>query len=337
MRWFIVMVVIGGVLVTSAKAQPGDKPPAAPKEDLIPDPNWEPNPGDRATVTKDDAPAAHNYLGYQRYLVSLKANDQDGLNKMGGVVVKLPKGTAVHILRNFRPEEVRQGGRTMSTEAYLQTLLSAGLEPAPDYSDLPVEVRVLEGPAKGSVRLIPESFLVSMIQRPYPKGYFQVTEPGAGSRRFHEFPALPRGEKGSTPELRVANLYQRGTRAERSGDVGGAIVCYLAIILDFPKAPEAKTASARMDAMGVSRLANGDYIYDPFSREAKRKGLKGVVSPVDPSKRAESLLGIAKNLEKLKKTDAALKAYQDIATKYPDTAAAREAGERAKAMGAKGK
>lgn len=52
----------------------------------------------------------------------------------------------------------------------------------------------------------------------------------------------------------------------------------------------------------------------------------------DPAKRAATLLGMAKSLEKLKKTPAALKAYQEIVSDYPATPAAKEAAERAELL-----
>lgn len=52
----------------------------------------------------------------------------------------------------------------------------------------------------------------------------------------------------------------------------------------------------------------------------------------DPAKRAATLLAMAKSLEKLEKTPAALKAYQEIVSDYPATPAAKEAAERVKVL-----
>jgi hypothetical protein len=52
----------------------------------------------------------------------------------------------------------------------------------------------------------------------------------------------------------------------------------------------------------------------------------------DPVKRAASLLTIAKSLEKLKKTKAALDTYRQVVREYPQTPSAKEAGERIKAL-----
>lgn len=51
---------------------------------------------------------------------------------------------------------------------------------------------------------------------------------------------------------------------------------------------------------------------------------------------AAGLLAVARNLEKIQKPDAALKSYRELLAKYPNSAEAKAAGERIKALGAGG-
>ena len=59
---------------------------------------------------------------------------------------------------------------------------------------------------------------------------------------------------------------------------------------------------------------------------------KPPVPPVDPEKRAETLLKAAQNLEKAGKVKPAIENYREIVAKYPKTPAARKAAERLKVL-----
>jgi hypothetical protein len=136
----IFSAAVAATVIATASAQQSVRaklPPGVPE--IVPDPDWEPREGARATILED-----------------AKALDPRG-------ITKLEKGTEVQVVWYVAPP--RRGGRTMSTSEYLQSIQEAGARPK---AQTPARVRVLSGAASGKEFQVLDSDLGVLIPNPRP-------------------------------------------------------------------------------------------------------------------------------------------------------------------------
>jgi hypothetical protein len=219
----------------AAKARP--RKAAAHNVEVFVEPNWVPTPGDRVEVVVDGALGCADPDVVQDALNTIQAGDRAGVDGLlrSKRADKLAKGTKVLVLSNFRPEKAPSAPRFVSPSEFLHTTAS----PPPNYSKLPVEVRILDGELAGEKRYVPEMWLAKV-----------VTDPMAAPRRPK--PRLvqqPAAKIGAAKADRAATLLQSARNLEKSGKLDGAVQFYRQVIKDFPDSIEAKTAAERLRSL----------------------------------------------------------------------------------------
>ena len=329
-----VALLFGGLAIAQA-VQQGK---AASGRDMMPDPNWEPKPGDRIRVSREWAPACFNEMIYDRLIKTLSAGDFLGIEQLFKThgVAKLPKGTGLLIIKGSRPEVPHDPPRLVdsaeATTSMFLSLLSAG--PGVDNGKFAVEVRILDGALAGQSRLVPEEFVAPLVPRPTPKGFF-LKLPGEQQQRFQPFVFPKRVMLSSGKTISAASLLAMGQKAERSGPFAEAISCYWLITQAHPEAREAATAEQRLAALGFWRTYNGDLRVDPEHRKDlpdKPKPDQRKPSP-SMSARAKSLLRSGQSLETMGKIDGAVNYYRQLIKDFRDSPEANIASERLKKLG----
>jgi hypothetical protein len=143
MRCVVVALAVAVTLPLAAGQEPAARPKFPPGvPEIVPDPNWEPQAGARATV-----------------LVDTRATVP------AGGAIKLEKGTPVQVVR-YTPPPRASAGRAMSTGEYLAGLQSAGAagpRPATDAG-----ICVPSGPHEGKEFTVLDTDLGVLIPNPRP-------------------------------------------------------------------------------------------------------------------------------------------------------------------------
>jgi hypothetical protein len=216
--------------------------PSRPK--LERDLNWKPKPSDRAEIYEDNAPAFPSIESCHDFFVFVEAKDEVGMGQFysSGVAVKLAKGTPVLVVQVTRPAPPVPVliGRSMSPEERSHRFQADAFRSYAQQSqrkrgDYPLQVRVLDGTYKDQLRFVPEEFVAMMKEVPPP---------------FVPPPPKPKPkQKVIAPAVRAATLLRSAQNLEYDNP-DGALTLYRQIIADFPETPQAKTASARVKALG---------------------------------------------------------------------------------------
>jgi hypothetical protein len=203
--------------------------------EVFPEPNWVPTPGDRVEVIVEGAPACSDLDAVNEALNSFQANDEAGIAELikSKRVERLAKGTKVLVLANSRPQKIAIRARIMDSSDFAREMQISALTPQPDFSKLPVEVRIMDGGLAGQKRYLPEIFMAKLV--PNPNAPMRRTRP-----RLVQAPASkPESPKGA----RASTLLQLASNLEKSGKLDGATTFYRQIIKEFPDSAGAKTAA----------------------------------------------------------------------------------------------
>jgi hypothetical protein len=206
--------------------------------EMFPEPNWVPTPGDRVEVILDWAPASTDLDAIDDALNAIEAKDRTGLAELieSKRIDYLAKGTKVLVLANSRPQTIPSPARSIDFRDFARQAPT----PQPDFSKLPVEVRILEGELAGRKRYIPEMFIAKLIAG--PNAPVRRTRP----RLVRTPDSKPEAAKG----FRAATLLQSARNLEKTGKLDGASEFYRQVIKDFPDSVEAKTAAERLRSLG---------------------------------------------------------------------------------------
>ncbi len=234
-------VVMGGVAMARAqdiikvdgKVNPSRSARAA---GIVPDPSWEPEPGDRATVVVANTPACANLACYAEFVKFAAAQDPVGMEGYlkRGLVMKLARGTTVLVLKRYKTEAptvirpISPGGVPEGPPAVV-------LESSVSEGDTPLEVRILDGELKGQVRFVPERFVAEII--------------AASPTKKAAKPKPTADLKPVTPEGRATSLLLAGKDLEKAGKIEGALDHYRKVVEEYPGTSYAGTAAERIEAL----------------------------------------------------------------------------------------
>jgi hypothetical protein len=115
-----------------------------------------------------------------------------------------------------------------------------------------VGVRILDGPHKGLV-LITTAGLVARL-RDAPEKTKGRRASATSKKKSPKTAAAKKpavaAPKTADPAARAASLLRLGQSLEKSGKSAGALEYYRKVVKDYPGTPQAKTASARIEALG---------------------------------------------------------------------------------------
>jgi hypothetical protein len=223
----------GGVLFLLAFAYPQDQQKGSvPAPKMVPDRGWEPQPGDRATVTKPDAIGCKTLDDYRDLLKFAEAKDDAGIKGLtkGGSAVIVPDGTSVLVIKDHRPKPKGVSGPMSGTD--FQRQLQADILRPKSYAEEhpPIEVRILEGPHKDLRVFVEASFVQRLIPAPVPPPPPKKKEP-------------PKA-KPMSPSAKADALMAQAKALEKS-NTRGAISYYRRVAREYPGSPQAKRAEKR--------------------------------------------------------------------------------------------
>jgi hypothetical protein len=234
-RGLLFVAVAVGLVPSDGVADDPPKKAAVvpPAPAMIPDRNWDPNPGDQAEIFGGDAPSSQNYIGFREWAKFTEAGDAIGKNGLYDrrVVIALPMGTRVLIVKRYSPPPAPS--RTMSPEDFADLAISTSLSAPAPKRQYPLEVRILDGEFKDQIRFVPEESVARMVPAPVsPK-------------------AKPKYQpKPADPATRAATTLRSAQNLERAKKVPAALGLYRQVVRDHPGTPEAKSAAERIRALG---------------------------------------------------------------------------------------
>lgn len=209
--------------------------PARPRP--VVDRSYRPSVGDRAMLYNEDEKgesflvwAAAAESGYREYLKAEAMSDDKRFGDLekSGRIVHLDDETPVLVL------EI--------------TSILAPLNRDQFADDTAAAVRVLAGPHKGRVFLTPVEHVVRL--RPAAAARAKARRPPAGAKKAPRSPAGPTAKAAPDPSSRAASMLRLGQGLEKSGKAAGALEFYRKVVREFPDTAQAKTAAARIEALG---------------------------------------------------------------------------------------
>jgi hypothetical protein len=217
---------------------------AAPPSDLVPDKDWHPEPGDTATIVYPNSPGARSNFDYRQYMKAAKAKDEVGKRELLSrkVVVLIPEGTSVLVIKRYRPDEVAAPLQIMSGDEYRRALQQAVAVPEDAPAEIyPLEVRITDGPHKGLAVFVPEPHVQRLIPKPPPA-------PPKDAKATAKPKPVP---KPIDPAVRAESLVRQARSLEASNPKA-AVAYYRQVVKDYPTTPAAKTAAQRLKELGAS-------------------------------------------------------------------------------------
>ena len=134
-----------------------------PVTERIPDPLWQPKPGDKVAVPVDKTPAATSYAAFDHYQAARAAGDGLGVDSLiaSKQVVTLAKGVNVLIVRDHAARDLGPS-RTISAGAMANAMVHA--RPAEKPTE-PLEVRVLDGEQANRMIFVARTDVAKLIER----------------------------------------------------------------------------------------------------------------------------------------------------------------------------
>lgn len=204
-------------------AQEGGK--AVAKSHLVQDTDWYPAAGRKAEVVEDDVPASEDVGSFMMYVESeAKGVPLDPRWARHVVIVRLAKGTPV--LVTDAPAITSYGS---SNHAMIQAALDGGRR----RWDYPLTVRVLDGPSKDKVLIVPRDSVGVMKSVPLP------------------VPPKPKAKpRPVDPATRADTMLRSARYLEAAGKVPGAVRLYRDVARSFPGTMQASEAESRIRALG---------------------------------------------------------------------------------------
>lgn len=201
---------------------------------------WQARPGDEAELWGPDTPAATSVRSLEVMVKAQKANDRVGLDQYvkGGGAYLLADRTKILVIKvHLRPVD----STPISIEQYLSELQgSAGREKPLE----PVEVRVIDGPLKDKLVMVPVESVALLGFPPRDPVAEQAARREEKAARDRE-----QREKAASPARRSATLLAVARNLHKSGKPKPALENYRKVVADFPGTPAAKEAEAAIRSL----------------------------------------------------------------------------------------
>jgi hypothetical protein len=219
-------VLMMGVLAGMARGQ----------EAMVPDPRWEPKPGDEATVYRIPCPAAGNPIAMRHYLGLRKAGDAVGMKEFvdGGHVVLVAERAGVLVIARDDPRPPQRSVTYTSPSDLADSAMRAGLADR-DAPPVLLRVRFKDGPLKDQARFVPEDDVARLIP----------AAPSVAPR------PRPRALPPATPEARAAGLLRAAEALEKAGRPAAALADYREVLAKYPGTDAARKAAGRIEALSA--------------------------------------------------------------------------------------
>jgi TolA-binding protein len=163
-------------------------------------------------------------------------------------------------------------------------------------------------------------------EAPAPVAAEEPAAAGPATAAFAPVPAEPESASAAAdaPELNpAAGLFADANHARRDGNVERAAALYHDLQTRYPSSSESQ----------LSRALLAQMLLDRGSPEAALAGFDRYLAEDAPVLGAEALVGRARALEQLGKTDQAVVAWKQVQSRFPGTVHARLAATRLAALG----
>ena len=223
----------------SKKAADSPKPEAkdsdTPKPKRVIDRSYVPAVGDRAVLYAEDEKGEPLFLwasatpgGFKEYIKALGVEDEKRTEELEkqGTAIEMDDETPVVVL----------GIETIVAPVNAQQFVS----------ETAASVRVLDGPNKGKVLLTPLELVTRLkTAADAPKG-----KRSAARKKAQKPKAADATVKPVDRAARAASQLRAAQNLEKAGKSAGALEFYRKIVKDYPGTPQAKTAAARIEALG---------------------------------------------------------------------------------------
>lgn len=197
---------------------------ATPKSHLIQDTDWYPTAEKRAEIVEDNVPAFRDAGDLMMTLqAEAKGVPLDPRWAQAIVVVRLVRGTPVFVV---------EAPRIVSYGSSNHSMIRAALNGRPERWDYPLTVRVLDGPSKDQIFVVPRDSVGMMKSVPIP------------------VPPKPKAKPRPVDSATRADTMLRSARnLEAAGKGSGAMRLYRDVANSFPGTLQASEAESRIRAL----------------------------------------------------------------------------------------